>query len=456
MTAPVTPTPIIAYSGTLPDPSDPATYGVRGREFWAYEVGDFYNGISLIASQTNTNAVSAEESATMAAAIAAYKGPWSSLSGALSVPSAVSHNGAIWMLLSNTADVTAIQPGVSSLWMNVTPITESSGSFSGSRNRVLNGDMRVAQYGAVTNPVAVSAGAMNVHLLDGWKFNNNTDAVLSVAREDGSLPDGRTVKWLNATVGTADASVAAGQFSFVYTLIEGYGVSDLVGQTFTVHGFVKSSVTGAHCVEIRNGAFDRHYLGEVNILSANTPQKFSFTVVGGIPSGGTWNFTNGVGLEVGFVLAAGSDFHGSAGSWGTGSKVITSSQVNALATAGNVFGVSEVQLERGSVALPFERLSIDAALARCQRCYEATSFPMLKDAYNGGLGSIGAGMAWAVTKRASPSIVIGTIPSEGGLTLVPPTFSGNVSGVIQETAGTFSSAFIPHIYKLPVIGDARL
>lgn len=203
MTAPVTPTPILAYSGTLPDPSDPATYGVRGRAFWSYEVGDFYNGINLIASQTNTNAVSAEESAALAAAVAEYKGAWSSLSGALAIPATVSHGGSIWMLLSNAADVTAITPGVSAQWQNVTPVTPSSGSLSGNRNRILNGDMRIAKYGAVSGSLAVAAGVLNVHLLDGWKYNNNSDATLTVARANGALPDGRTVKWLNATVGTA-------------------------------------------------------------------------------------------------------------------------------------------------------------------------------------------------------------------------------------------------------------
>lgn len=369
MTAPVTPTPILAYSGTLPDPSDPATYGVRGRAFWSYEVGDFYNGINLIASQTNTNAVSAEESAALAAAVAEYKGAWSSLSGALAIPATVSHGGSIWMLLSNAADVTAITPGVSAQWQNVTPVTPSSGSLSGNRNRILNGDMRIAKYGAVSGSLAVAAGVLNVHLLDGWKYNNNSDATLTVARANGALPDGRTVKWLNATVGTADATIAAGQFSFMYTLIEGYDVDDLVGKTFTLHGFVKSSVTGVHCVELRNYSFDRHYLGEINITAANTPQAFSLTVAGGLPSGGTWDFDRGVGLEVGFMLAAGSDFHGSAGSWQTGSKVVTSSQVNALATAGNVFGVAEIQLEPGAVVLPFERLSIDMAISRCDRRY---------------------------------------------------------------------------------------
>lgn len=48
---------------------------------------------------------------------------WSSLTGALAIPATVSHNGLIYMLLANAADVTAITPGVSSQWLLVgTPL----------------------------------------------------------------------------------------------------------------------------------------------------------------------------------------------------------------------------------------------------------------------------------------------------------------------------------------------
>lgn len=76
MTAPVTPTPIVAYSGTLPDPSDPTTYGTRGRALWAWEVDSLYNGINLIGTQAYTNAVSAAESAE-AAMLASGAAMWS-------------------------------------------------------------------------------------------------------------------------------------------------------------------------------------------------------------------------------------------------------------------------------------------------------------------------------------------------------------------------------------------
>lgn len=423
-----------------------------------------FQELSAYAGESYINAQKAEEFADIAAGTANYKGEWSSLSGALSIPATVRHEDALWMLVSSAADVTAIEPGVSAQWVNVTPITEGSGSFSGIRNRILNGDFRVAQYGAMVVPVTIPAltfqsvgdpNSAGGHVVDGWRFSNNSNAVLSVARADSALPDGRVVQWLNATVSTSDASIDAAQFCYVRSVLEGYDVEGLFGRTFIVHGFVKSSVTGVHSVELRNSGRDRYFIGEINIASANTPQAFSIVIAGGLPSGGTWGQQGSASLELGFVLAAGDDHVGAGGSWQSGSEIKTSAQVNALATAGNVFGIAEIQLELGAVALPFERLAYADSLARCQRRYEQIGFPMLQNAYNGGLGSIGAFVGWAEIKRAFPTLLIGTLTPTGGETLTIPDFQMLTTGVVQATAGTFTSALGAHYKILPVIGDAR-
>lgn len=422
-----------------------------------------FQELSAFAGESYINAQKAEEFADIAASTANYKGEWSSLSGALSIPATVRHEDALWMLVSSAADVTAIEPGVSAQWVNVTPITEGSGTFSGSRNRILNGDFRIAQYGAVVIPATIPAltlpsiGAANSaggHAVDGWRFVNYTNAVLSVARADGTLPDGRTVKWLNTTVSTSDASISSGELCMVRHVIPQEEMEDLFGRTFIIHGYVKSSVTGVHCVALRNAGLDRYFIGEVNIAAPNVAQKFEIVVAGGLPSTGTW-ITGYSGLEVDFVLASGADFFGTSGSWQTGAKTNTSAQVNALATGGNVFGLAEIQLELGAVALPFERLNYSDALARCQRRYEQIGFPMLQNAYNGGLGSIGAFVGWAEVKRTFPTLLIGTLTPTGGETLTIPDFQMLTTGVVQATAGTFTSALGAHYKILPVIGDAR-
>ena len=73
------------------------------------------------ASQVNSDASSASDSADQAAASANFKGNWSDLTGALSVPASVYHLNTYWMLLEDVTDVTAEEPGTSSKWAEIVP-----------------------------------------------------------------------------------------------------------------------------------------------------------------------------------------------------------------------------------------------------------------------------------------------------------------------------------------------
>ncbi len=58
----------------------------------------------------------AATSALAAQGSANFKGEWAGLTGALAMPATVRHAGKFWVLLSNLADVTAAEPGVSAEW----------------------------------------------------------------------------------------------------------------------------------------------------------------------------------------------------------------------------------------------------------------------------------------------------------------------------------------------------
>lgn len=76
---------------------------------------------SSAATTATTKAGEAASSRDIALAAVNYKGLWSSLSGALSIPASVFHGSSIWLLKENIASVGAEIPGVSTKWMNVTP-----------------------------------------------------------------------------------------------------------------------------------------------------------------------------------------------------------------------------------------------------------------------------------------------------------------------------------------------
>jgi multidrug efflux pump subunit AcrA (membrane-fusion protein) len=236
----------------------------------------------------------------------------------------------------------------------------------GFRNRIINGDMRIAQRGTSFPAIASTA-----YSLDRWLFGQAGTAVGTISQETftqaSGFPFSRVLFYI---VTTADTSIGATEATTIQQRIEGFNVRDLVGAPFTLSFWVRSSKTGVHCVRFGNSGNDRSYIAEYTVNAANTYEYKTVTVAEGIPtSGGTWDFTNGVGLIVQFTLAAGSNFQTAANAWQANSAVGTSNQVNCLDTVGNIFGITGVQLEAGSVASPFERRDYGRELMMCQRYY---------------------------------------------------------------------------------------
>ena len=74
---------------------------------------------AVSAAAASSDADDAADAADAAQASANYKGEWSALSGAATVPYCVSHDNMYWMLTTNIADITAKEPGVASEWISI-------------------------------------------------------------------------------------------------------------------------------------------------------------------------------------------------------------------------------------------------------------------------------------------------------------------------------------------------
>lgn len=172
------------FTGELPDPSDRATYGPRGRAVWDYEVNTLVPAINETVADIEVSKSQVDFNAGLASAMAAMKGNWSSLSGALNKPASVIHLDKTWVLLTNLANVATAEPGISPSWVEYTDDAYVMGygsttvgdeldslqavkSFApdGYRNKVRNGNFSVNQRGA-TGTVTLAPGAFG-H--DGWK-----------------------------------------------------------------------------------------------------------------------------------------------------------------------------------------------------------------------------------------------------------------------------------------------
>jgi hypothetical protein len=121
---PITPLPAVPNAASEPETfSDDADTFLGALPNWAAQVnagGAHIDAVGALVDSQSTAAVNAAAAAAAVEAIvvsaANFKGNYSALTGALAVPASVYHNGNYWQLLTNTSNVTADVPGVSSKW----------------------------------------------------------------------------------------------------------------------------------------------------------------------------------------------------------------------------------------------------------------------------------------------------------------------------------------------------
>jgi hypothetical protein len=264
------------------------------------------------------------------------------------------------------------------------------------KNAIINGDMRIAQRG--TSFAAIAHGSYS---LDRWKYGKSGTMVHTIT-QDSSVPDDQFSYSLKFDVTTADVSIAAGDYIQLFQAVEGYNFKRFVGQTAALSFWIKAGKTGTLCVAFRNSVADRSYVSEVTIDSANTWEWKTVTLDFDY-SGGTWDYTNGVGLYVNFALAAGSTYQTTADAWQSGNYIATSNQTNFVDNTDATCDVyvTGVQLELGDQATDFEFLRLQDELLACQRYYwKNTAYIM--PGYNGS-ASGRYSVVLPTTMRASPS-----------------------------------------------------
>jgi hypothetical protein len=235
------------------------------------------------------------------------------------------------------------------------------------RNLITNGDFKIWQAGA-----SIVSPSDGIYLADMWLFGKNGTAEATVTQST-DIPTVaqagiRFQSSLKVDMTTADAAIAVGDYLVISTRIEGY---DFVNawQRPLVLSFWAKGPAGTYCVGFRNGGFDRSFVAEYTLNTANTWEYKTVQVLAA-PSAGTWYTSNLTGIQVDFCLMAGTTLQTSAGAWQTGSYIATSNQVNFAGSVANDFFLTGVQLLPGSAPILFNSLNIEAELIKCCRYYE--------------------------------------------------------------------------------------
>lgn len=282
-------------------------------------------------------------------------------------------------------------------------------------NILINPDFLIAQEGT-----SFAAMADDTYILDGYAYYKSGSMVhtgsqatdVPTVAESGSL----STKSLLVDCTTADASIAAGDYAYVAQFVEGYRALPILQKTFTLRFWHKHTKTGTYCVAFKNSGSDRTYVAEYTQTTTDTQELASITVSAS-PSAGTWDYTNGIGLQVIWSMAAGSTYQTTADTWATGDYLATSSQVNACDSTSNNFRLSKAWLFPGNDDVEFLMPTYKEQLFECQRYYEksynmsvtpgTSSTPGFLQSYIIDTFSVADGfIPFKATKRATPAVTI--------------------------------------------------
>jgi hypothetical protein len=242
------------------------------------------------------------------------------------------------------------------------------------RNKIINGAMVIDQRNA---GASVSINNTFAYTTDRWIGDARGAAGNGVIsfQQSSTAPAGFSNS-LSATLTTPRTSAASGDVFAIYQKVEGFNIADLAwgtssAVTVTVSFWVRSSITGTYSGAIENSAQNRSYPFTFTISSANTFEYKTITITG--DTSGTWLTTNGVGLWLMINLGCGSTYLGTAGAWASAAYLGATGSTNwATGAASSTFYITGVQLERGTIATPFEYRNYQQELAMCMRYYEKT------------------------------------------------------------------------------------
>lgn len=334
------------------------------------------------------------------------------------------------------------------------------------RNVVINGDFNIWQ-----RNTSFASIANGTYTADRYKYSKvgGVTAIHTVSQST----DVPTVAQSNhlsnfslkLAVTTSQASILTGHHIEILQAVEGFNWLALAQQSFIISFWVKSHKTGTFCLSCQNSGQDRSYVAEYTINVADTWEKKTIAVPAS-PSAGTWNYTTGAGLSINWTQACGATFQTTAGAWQSGNFFGTSNQVNNVDSTNDTFLLSQVQIELGGVATPFEIRSYQQEIMLCQRYYEKT----YNDTVNPATATSAGALLWYATgntgewtwffkfaKRAAPTCTVYS-PNSGtsGKIFCPSVPADETAAIDTSFVGQNSAAYFSTAAAANVVCEAHL
>ena len=238
------------------------------------------------------------------------------------------------------------------------------------RNVIVNGSMRISQ--RQTSLTGETGGGykcldrfrIGIVNLGTWTYTQSTDAPAGFSRS------------FKCECTTADASPAAGDLFNIQHRMEGQELQRLKkgtssAESFTVSFWVKSNKTGTYNLQAEDTDNTRTNVRQYSIESANTWEYKTLTFDG--DTTGALDDDTEQSFRLIWWLGSGTNY--SSGTTPSTWEAATATNnavgnVNLADSTSNVFYITGVQMETGSVATPFEHRIFSDELARCQRYFQ--------------------------------------------------------------------------------------
>ncbi len=361
--------------------------------------------------------------------------------GNLNLTGNITDTGALSIITGSNGNIN-LQPNGTGIVNTTSPLSISGNYLAVQptfRNRLFNGGFQVSQYASpyyVSNIGTNQAG----FTIDRW-FGQITSGTTSSGTSTYSqtlqtFALGQTAVPTESTYFMRTQVTAVGTFSGSTQIIRTQqaieSVRTLAGQTVTVSFWAKADASRTMAVILGQifgtGGSPSATTGTGQTFSVTTTwQKFSITLTLPSISGKTLGTSGTDALVTAFVLYKNDNtvFNDSLGAVGSVAN-------------GMYLDLSDVQIEEGSVATPFERRPFTTELMLCQRYAQRIVSPPLRGVFASTTSAARWGMPLPVTMRSAPQSA-----TSGALIFVGSplnVFDGASTGTVSAFVVNYSTA----------------
>jgi hypothetical protein len=279
------------------------------------------------------------------------------------------------------------------------------------RNRIINGAMLIDQWnsGASITPIT------GQFVCDRWLYFSTVASCFTSVQGGWNAPlPGGLGSYIQLT-STANTTPGSTDYFQIMQRIEFAQVADFQwgsarAATVSLSFWAFSSIAGTFGGAIGNAAGTRSYPFQFSLLAGIWTAIT--VVIPGETGGGVWySAGNAASVIVHFDLGSGSTLRGPPNAWASSNFVGANGSTSTCQTSGAYIAFSNVQLELGSRATPFDLHSLPLTLAACRRYYQnITDATIVACGYAGGAGQlVRSTTSFPMQMRAVPTITFGNI-----------------------------------------------